>query len=74
MINNNFVLNDEQKMNIILAVYGADFIEDYWSLSGEWKICVADYDGDYEDFPYALLIDGYEFDRLSEWAVNTIKE
>ena len=69
------VLTMEQKEYIVECFYYASESDEHYPIEDEvWELVGAKYDGDYEDFPYMLLVNGYEFDRISRSGYDEIKE
>ena len=64
-------LTKAQKEYIIFRLYDYDE-DDEWNMNVSWKI--EKYVGDWDDcFPYALIIDNYVYDYLTETVLEDMK-
>ena len=64
-------LTKAQKEYIIFRLYDYDE-DDEWNMNVSWKI--EKYVGDWDDyFPYALIIDNYIYDYLTETVLEDMK-
>ena len=64
-------LTKAQKEYIIFRLYDYDE-DDEWNMDVSWKI--EKYVGDWDDcFPYALIIDNYVYDYLTETVLEDMK-